>query len=53
MKEYRVKYWLEDKDGREEYMEFETGRKRRRFTTAWTGKRRSRGMWRQSTIMKL
>lgn len=24
MKEYRVKYWLEDKDGREEYMEFET-----------------------------
>lgn len=24
MKEYRVKYWLEDQDGREEYMEFET-----------------------------
>ena len=24
MKEYRVKYWREDGDGREEYMEFET-----------------------------
>ena len=24
MKEYRVKYWLEDQDGREDYMEFDT-----------------------------
>lgn len=24
MKEYRVKYWREDEDGREEYVEFNT-----------------------------
>ena len=24
MKEYRVKYWHQDKDGREEYVEFKT-----------------------------
>lgn len=24
MKEYRVRYWLQDQDGREEYMEFDT-----------------------------
>lgn len=52
MKEYRVKYWREDGDGGVEYVEFETWEGRRFFTTAWAGRRRSRGMWKQSTVTK-
>ena len=38
MKEYRVKYWLEDKDGREEYMGFETREEAQAFYDSLDGK---------------
>ena len=38
MKEYRVKYWREDGDGREEYMEFETMDQAQAFYDSLDGK---------------
>ncbi|MCI9191762.1 MAG: hypothetical protein HFH84_19715 [Lachnospiraceae bacterium] len=38
MKEYRVKYWREDGDGREEYMEFETMDQAQAFYDSLNGK---------------
>jgi len=31
VKEYRVKFWHQDEDGREDYMEFDTGEQAREF----------------------
>lgn len=38
MKEYRVKYWLEDQDGREEYMEFGSVEQAQAFYDSLDGK---------------
>ena len=38
MKEYRVKYWHRDGDGREEYMEFETREEAQAFYDSLDGK---------------
>lgn len=38
MKEYRVKYWRQDEDGREEYMEFETMEQAQEFYDSLGGR---------------
>ncbi len=38
MKEYRVKYWHPDEDGREDYMEFETREEAQAFYDSLGGR---------------